>query len=199
MINYFNNIYFHRLPRIKQISGSHCGPAVIEMLLGNLGYRIDQDDVVRAANSSTKKINRFGLNIKEMATATHNLVSDIQFWFKENTEISDIEEILFQHKYPVGIEWQGDFGIYDDEDLGHYSVVTHIDEYKNIYIADPYEYFAGKDRKFSFETFEELWWDINEIYNYKTGKLEKVKDNRLIFIIVPKNVVFPKDIGMVRG
>lgn len=189
---------FPHLPRLTQISNSHCGPATIQMLLRNLGYDINQEDVVEAGDSSLKRIHKVGMNIWELALATKRLVPDTQFWMKDNTNIWQLKQMV--EKYPVGVEWQGEFLEYDDDDNGHYSVVTNIDDWDNlVYIADPYEKFAGRDRKIPLSRFEELWWDVNEIRDLKTGRINHIKDYHMMFVITPKDEKFPLETGMIRG
>lgn len=191
---------FTELPRISQITNSHCGPAVTQMLLGFLRVRVRQDDVVRAAGSTIKRLNKFGMNLEELAKAVTEIDSNLQFWMKDKATIKDLNELISTYKYPVGVEWQGEFGKYSDDDFGHYSIVSNIDmETKNIYLVDPYKMFAGKDRRFKIDRFEELWWDENEVRNTKTGKMDVIRDNHVIFIITPKNETFPRELKMARG
>lgn len=191
---------FTELPRISQITNSHCGPAVTQMLLGFLRVRVRQDDVVRAAGSTIKRLNKFGMNLEELAKAVSEIDSDLQFWIKDKATIKDLTDLIQKYKYPVGVEWQGEFGKYSDDDFGHYSIVSNIDmETDNIYLVDPYKMFAGKDRRFKIDRFEELWWDENEVRNTKTGKMDIVKDNHVIFIITPKSETFPRELKMARG
>lgn len=189
---------FPHLPRIKQISNFHCGPAVVQMLLGYLGYDIGQEDIVEAGGSSLKRLHKIGMNVWELAVAVKNLAPDLQFWMKDNTTIEELKQMV--KKYPMAVEWQGEFLEYDDDDNGHYSVVTHIANWDNlVFIADPYDKFAGKDRKIPLSRFEELWWDINKIRNPKTDRINHVKDYHMMFTITPKDEKLPREVGMVRG
>ncbi|SRR5258708_2533910 len=188
--------FFPNLPRFAQISNSHCGPATLSMLLANLGVKVRQKDIVPAAKLTVKKINDFGVTVWELAEATKKL-SNFDFWMKDNATIQEINKLITKHNCPVAVEWQGEFLQYGDDDSGHYSVVTEISKKDNsIYIADPYKHFSGKDRKLKLTRFQELWWDINEIKNPATKKLELIKDYHLIFIIIPKGATFPIDLGM---
>lgn len=189
--------YFPNLPRIAEITNVHCGPATLQMLFENIGVRVSQDEIVEAAGSSLKRLRRYGMSMGEMATAVGRISSSSQFWMKDNCEISDLK-LLLERGIPVGVEWQGEFLQYSDEDNGHYSVVTHLDGDK-IYIADPYEHFAGKDRRLELDRFEELWWDTNELRDMETGKMVLVRDHHMIFIIIPKDETFPEELGMIRA
>lgn len=195
----FNNLHFPNLPRIAQITNAHCGPAVIQMLLSNVGVKVEQNDVVEAAGSSLKRLHKSGMSVGEMALATNRLDSGVNFWMKNNTNMPELRELL-NYKYPIGVEWQGEFLQYSDDDNGHYSVITNIDDWDNtVYIADPYSKFAGKDRKFTLSRFEELWWDINDVRDTKTGRIIHVKDYHMVFIITPKDETFPRELKMIRG
>ncbi len=195
-----NPVHFEKLPRIVQITNAHCGPAVVVMLLSHLGIKVEQDEIVDAAGSSHKRLNRYGMSVPEMAVAIDKLFPNIQFWMKDNTTIPELRSLVVEHKYPVGVEWQGEFLEYGDDDNGHYSVITHIDDWDNmVYIADPYPRFAGRDRRIPLSRFEELWWDINDVRDTKTDRMIHVKDYHMVFIITPKNETFPRELKMVRG
>jgi predicted double-glycine peptidase len=188
--------FFPNLLRIAQISNAHCGPATLEMLLQNLGEEASQEEIVEASGSSLKKIRRYGMLPYEMVIAIHKLFPHLNFWRKDNAEISDLEALV-EHGIPIGVEWQGEFLQYADDDNGHYSVILSLDA-NNIYIADPYIRFAGRDRRLDLTRFQDLWWDVNEIRDPKTGKMLFVKDNRMIFAITPRDELFPEQLGMVR-
>lgn len=115
------------------------------------------------------------------------------FWRKANGKISDLDSIVNKYKYPVAIEWQGVFYENEDEDSGHYGVITRVDKKAGILrLSDPYSEFAGVDRKFEIPTFFKRWWDENII------KGRTLRDNRVMFVIVPKGESWPKRLGMTR-
>lgn len=191
--------YFPKLPRITEISNTHCGPATLRMLLVNTGVQAGQRRIVNES-SSVKRLLKYGMNVFELAKATKKISPKVQFWFKDNADLQDVRKILEEYNYPVGIEWQGDFKQFTDENNGHYSVITHISKNgKTVFIADPFFYFAGKDRRVKTFHFEKLWWDDNEIVNPKTKKLEKIKDYHMIFIVAPKHETFPVELEMTKG
>lgn len=180
---------FPTLKRVKQMTSSHCGPAVLEMLFSHLGIDISQAAVVRAARVKTK-LKKHGMRIDELAIACHKLSRDVQFWYKDGVRIDFLEKLLFEYEYPVGIEWQGIFED-EDDDSGHYSVALDVNRAKDTFtIADPYSKFAGKDRTISLKKFKGRWWDKNLV------KKKMVKDHRMLFILTPKEVIFPKALGM---
>lgn len=185
--------------RVEQITVSHCGPAVCVMLLSFLGVDLSQESIVEAAGVNSK-IEEFGILVPEMGRAIKYLVPQFQFWYKENSTLTDLKEIIRSHKYPVGVEWQGVFYEDADEDNGHYSIVTHIDTINNlIVLTDPYKRFAGIDRTFHVLEFENRWWDENEIHDSQTGKTELVRDYHMMFLVTDKNASFPESIGMIRS
>jgi hypothetical protein len=78
--------------------------------------------------------------------------------------------------------------------------VTFIDEKKrHITMVDPYEDFTIKDRVVSINRFVRLWWDTNNFYHQKTKKLKIIKDTRMLFVITPKEVIFPEKLKMKKG
>lgn len=193
------NPYFPGLRRARQITVSHCGPAVLSMLLSHCGSEVGQDVLVEAAEVR-HALDDYGITVEEMARAVKAVTPQLQFWYKEHATIDDIEKIVDIHNYPVGIEWQGVFYEDEDEDNGHYSIVTHVDtQNKIITIADPYSRFAGVDRSFHIEEFEGRWWDENDVYDPTLGQRRGVRDERMIFIITPKGEDFPTIFGMIAG
>lgn len=192
--------FFPNLPRVAQITNSHCGPAVAQMLLGNVGERFTQEEIVDAASLTVKKLNKYGMNVEEIAIAVNKIAPDVQFWMKDNMTLPEIRKILVEHKYPVGVEWQGEFLQYADEETGHYAIVTNIDDWDGtITMADPFEPFSKKDRTLTLTRFEELWWDENEIRDLRTDTMIKVKDYHMAFIITKKGEDFPRQLKMIRG
>src|ERR1051325_2155201 len=92
-----NQPRFSHLRRIEQISENHCGPAVIPMLLENIGISVTQEAITDAAGA--------------------------RLCHKEKAKLDDLEFVLDECKYPVGGEWQGLFDDDVDEfsdDYGHY-------------------------------------------------------------------------------
>lgn len=119
------------------------------------------------------------------------------FWKKINGKISDLDAILNKYKFPVGVEWQGVFYEYADEDDGHFAIITKIDKKAGyIRMADPYRSFSGIDRKFKIKFFENRWWDENEVSISGTTRKRRVVDNRVMFVITPKGENWPKKLGM---
>ena len=210
MPNNFANQNFPTLPRLSQDNPFYCGPAVIQMLLGFLGYSITQDDLVKSAGI-TNRVRLHGTTLKDMGHMIGILYPELQFWFKFNSSIIEVSKLVNIHNYPVGVEWQGlfewsddDDDLYededDDDDPGHYSVITKIDTHNNIVqIADPDRHYAGKDRQFTILGFEHRWWDINNVFDPITGHSTEVDDNHAMFIITPIYETFPESIQMIRG
>lgn len=195
----YNNQYFINLPRIAQIDSSHCGPAVVEMLLSNLGLNATQEEIAEAADVEGK-IEDHGMTVAEMRLAVNHLFPYVNFWHKDYATIEELRRIVAVHRYPVGVEWQGVFLQYSDGEDGHYGVITHVDFSENlIYLADPYDKFAGVDRNFNINAFLKRWWDINEVVDLQTGMVEHVKDNRMMFIITPQDETFPEELHMSKN
>jgi hypothetical protein len=189
---------FSRLRWIQQITENHCGPAVLEMLLENIGVTILQQEITEAAGA-THTIETHGTRVDQLARAVQQLVPIARLWFKERASLDDILYVLEEAKYPVGVEWQGLFEDMDDddEDYGHYSIVAHIDQAKGeLIIVDPYKDYIDQNRIIRISTFQERWWDFNEVKDPQTGEKTFKKDEQLFFVVVPLAVTFPAELGM---
>ena len=184
-----------QLHKFTQITDSHCGPAVIQMLLDGVGMQVSQEEITRAAGAEYS-IHEHGTRVDQLALATARLAPQMKFWYKYNSTIDDIRTIL-RLGYGVGVEWQGLFynseeeeaEDYDDDeelDSGHYSVISYLDEQQQqLIIVDPYKAFVHQDRIIPISTFLKRWWDINEVTNPYTGEKQEVRDEQLLFFIKP--------------
>jgi hypothetical protein len=192
---------FARLRRIQQITESHCGPAVLQMLLGNIGVEATQEEITRAAGAE-RTIARQGTRVDQLARAVHELAPGACLWYKEHASEHDLGYVLDMCQFPVGVEWQGlfedDTGEDDDgDDYGHYSIIAHIDQNKDeLIIMDPYKDFIDQNRIIRVSTFLRRWWDYNEIKDPITRKRTYKKDERLFFVVAPMDVSFPEELGM---
>lgn len=190
--------------RFTQIGESHCGPAVIQMLLQNLGIEVTQKAVAEAGGASDL-IELQGMRVDQLEQAVRQLAPLTRFWYKDHSTIEELMRIVADYDYPVGIEWQGLFeDILEDEtqegDYGHYSVVTMVDSNsRKLVIVDPYKDFRSQDRIFTFEFFMSRWWDTNDFPDPETGKEHLVEDRQMMFLITPEEVTFPSLLGMKRA
>ncbi len=185
---------FAKMKRVKQITSFHCGPAVIEALFSFLGIRVSQTGVVKSLRAQ-KKIKRVGLSVKDLSRAANALgKGKYAFWRKANSTTTDLYTIVNKYKFPVGVEWQGVFHEFEDEDNGHYGIITRIDKKAGVLrIADSFHAFAGVDRKFDIKFFVRRWWDTNVI------KGRNLTDRKMMFVVVPKADTWPKKLGMVKA
>jgi len=189
---------FSRLRWIQQITENHCGPAVLQMLLENIGVNASQQEITEAAGA-THTIETLGTRVDQLAKAVQELVPIARLWYKEKADLDDILYVLEEAKYPVGVEWQGLFEDMDDddEDYGHYSIIAHIDKAKDeLIIVDPYKDYIDQNRIIRISTFQERWWDFNEVKDPQTGEKTFKKDEELFFVVVPLAVSFPAELGM---
>jgi len=188
------------LKRLKQVSSSHCGPATLAMLFSFVGQPVSQRRIVGCLRAEAK-IKTRGLTVKDLARATRILgKKELVFWKKTGARMADLAAITGRYHYPVGVEWQGVFYEDEDEDSGHYGVVTKVDIKKGyLFIADPYRRFAGVDRKFRIGDFDKRWWDANEITIPGTRRKNLVYDKRMMFVVAPKKATFPKKFGMFKS
>ena len=189
---------FSRLRRIEQITENHCGPAVIQMLLENIGVSVSQEEITAAAGA-TRTIETHGTRVDQLAKAVHQLAPDARLWYKEKASADDLEYVLDVCKFPVAVEWQGLFDDEDedDEDYGHYSIISHIDKIKDeLIVVDPYKDFVDQSRIIKMSLFMNRWWDYNEVKDPETGKKVFKKDEQLFFVVAPRDVSFPDELGM---
>jgi hypothetical protein len=189
---------FSRLRRIEQITENHCGPAVTQMLLENIGINAAQEEITEAAGA-THTIETHGTRVDQLAKAVQKLAPIAKLWFKEKASVQDLEYVLDVCKFPVGVEWQGLFDDVDDEDddYGHYSIIAHIDQAKDeVIIVDPYKDFVDQNRIVKMSTFLNRWWDFNEVKDPDTGEKTFKKDEQLFFVVAPLSVTFPAELGM---
>ena len=189
---------FNHLSWIQQITENHCGPAVIQMLLENIGVNVTQEAITEAAGA-TLTIATHGTRVDQLAKAVQQLVPIAKLWYNEKASLDDIFYVLEEAKYPVGVEWQGLFEDMDDdyEDYGHYSIVAHIDKARGeLIVVDPYKDYVDQNRIIKIKTFQERWWDFNEVKDPETGEKTFKKDEQLFFVVVPLAVSFPAELGM---
>jgi len=191
-----------QLQRFQQISESHCGPAVIQMLLNAVDVSTTQEAITRAAGAE-ETIEEKGTRIDQLARAATIIAPRHIFWYKYYSSIEDIEYVL-QRGYGVGVEWQGLF--YDtieeqeeEEDYGesgHYSIISFLDqELEQLILVDPYKDFARQNRILPIEMFVRRWWDKNDIYDPVLGKTRTVIDEQLLFFVTPATELFPEERG----
>ena len=128
--------------RFMQISESHCGPAVIQMLLTRRGVEATQQEVAEAgllqtqrdeANSARGKavlqqeiaeaggasnlIEMNGMRVDQLALAVHRIAPRLFFYFKDHASIDELVRVVNDYHYPAGVEWQG---VFEDEDEDEY-------------------------------------------------------------------------------
>jgi predicted double-glycine peptidase len=197
--NWVDEIPFSRMKRVAQINDYFCGPAVLRMLLSFWGVKILQKEIVNRLGIDSKKIRKVGMNMLEMSNAVEIVAPQMQFWSKQRTELRELNKLINHYRIPVGVEWQGIFEEYADEEGGHFSIVTYLNLSENrIMLADPFGPFSEEDRKFSIARFQETWWDDNLIEE-PDGKKYIEFDEKMIFLIAPKGESFPEELGMVCG
>jgi len=203
-----------------QISESHCGPAVIQILLSSLGVEVTQEEVAEAGGA-TNLIAMDGMRVDQLARAVQRLAPLVLFYYKDHASIDELVRVVNDYRHPVGVEWQGLFedepeqqpagtkpdsadqadlsadGESEDNDYGHYSLVVRADRRKRqLIIADPYKDYFSQARVFSFGVFDQRWYDYNEVSDPVSGLPVPVIDDHLMFVVVRRNVLFPRRIGM---
>lgn len=210
-----SHIPFANLKRVRQETSAYCGPAVLEMLFSHFGIEVNQKQILSAARIDESRVKEYGMSPPDLALATKNLPVGFNFWYKTDATASDLVQVIRLYNYPAGVNWQGIFTLEDnndyndnssftyggeEDDEGHYSVVTDIDTVSNyIRVADPYGHYAGRDRIFSIVEFEKRWWDETNEIDPITQKQRWVYYHRLMFLVLPQTITFPADLGMKLG
>lgn len=221
--NDIEQVPFRGLLRARQDNGSYCGPAVIQMLLSHYGIVSSQNGLVQAAGSSVDLVKERGLSADELAMGVKRLVPGMNFWAKRDATISDLIKIVCEYNFPVVVDWQGvfvsdDYGnsgdtvtttttttpeVSDDGqtpkgDQGHYSVVVDVNQTAGyVRFADPYGNYAGKDRFIAISEFLPRWWD-DRINYFPNGEKKYDYVNRIMFIVLPSNLRWPSELGMIE-
>jgi len=165
------------------------------MLLARLGVIVTQEQVAEAGGVCDT-IDENGMRVDHLASAVRQLAPQLRFWFKTHASLADLKSIVMDHHYLAGVEWQGIFEDGDD-DPGHYSVVTFVDEeHQEIWIADPYRDYFEQDRVLPISVFLGRWWDTNEVYDPNAGGSTLVQDYHMVFVVTPRHKLFPEMLGL---
>src|SRR5258707_125282 len=159
-VNHEPTRYF-QMERAQQITDSHCGPAVIQMLISNIGVKATQEQIARAGGAEDF-IEMHGMRVDQLAEAVKALAPQARLWFKDHSTLDELKTLVMEYKFPVGVEWQGLFeeeGEDDPEpDYGHYSVITYVDPQQDkVIIVDPYKNYYVEDRVFPLDEFDKRW------------------------------------------
>lgn len=194
---------FAGMTRAREISNYSCGSATMEMLLSYVGVKTTQTKLIKSIRAQNK-IKLYGLDVNDLAKITKIAgKKELVFWRKHHATINDLVLAINKFKYPVGVEWQGDFYEDEDEYKGHYAVVTKIVKKSGfLRMSDPYfnTFFGYKDldRKYKISDFVKMWWDTNEIRISNSKKTKLVKDTKVMFVVTKKGDSWPKKLGMRR-
>jgi len=193
------------LPRACQISEYHCGPAVLQMLLGQWGGAANQERLTDLAQVATT-IKKHGTRVDQLARAVAWLREDVMLWYKDRATTDDLIALVCKYHCPAGVEWQGLFEDseededFEEGDYGHYSIVTDIDQERGlITLRDPYPDFCHKDRVFKLDWFVKRWWDVNPVPLPGSRRYRRIKDRNMLFVVTGKHARFPALLGMTRG
>lgn len=197
------------MSRVRQLNNSFCAPATLQILLSHFGIEADQEKLVTVATTREHVIKK-GMSVELLAQTVHNLYPEMSFWVKREASVFDLEKMTRVYNYPVGVNWQGIFedNEYEDEYTeeeddsrckggeGHYCVVVDVDTVKNyVRMMDPYGHYSNEDRFHEIGEFLNRWWD-DRVDTLPDGSKKYVYEKRLMFVIVPKNVTFPEEMGM---
>jgi hypothetical protein len=86
------------LPQFMQISESHCGPAVIQMLLSHVGVHIHQEDVAEMGGAASL-IDLNGMRVDQLALAVKKLAPHVEFWYKDHAVLQELIDLVRLHRY----------------------------------------------------------------------------------------------------
>ena len=81
------------LPRIRQISEYHCGPAVLQMLLGQRGVAADQERLTELADVAAT-IETHGARVDQLARAVAWLRAGCCLWYKDHASAEDLVAVV---------------------------------------------------------------------------------------------------------
>ncbi|HEX8923371.1 MAG TPA: cysteine peptidase family C39 domain-containing protein, partial [Patescibacteria group bacterium] len=155
------------LKRFPQISESHCGPAVLQMLLNYQGVSVSQQEITKSSKV-TRTIKEKGIRPDQLSNAVRKLAPGFKMYYKDHGSLRDVASIINDYHLPVAVEWQGLFGLKIDPKSykpveindGHYSIIIKTDNTsKEVTLLDPYKDFIDEDRVFTFDQFNKRWWD----------------------------------------
>jgi len=205
--------------RSRQETGSYCGPAIVQMLVSQFDKQVDQKQIVEACGAA-KTVMKLGIPLKSLVVGIKKLFPELVIWQKNNSSIEDIER-LTSRGYLVVFDWQGIFQgdeYHDDQydgkivswwkkvmgepelkgDQGHYCIALEVNTEKGyLRFADPYGHYAGKDRFVALWELEERWWD-DRLDRDEQGKVVRVLEEKLIFLLTKAGDDFPASLGMER-
>ncbi len=203
--------------RSRQETGSYCGPAVVQMLVSQFEISVDQKQIVEACGAA-KTVMKVGIPLKSLVVGIKKIFPDLVVWQKNNSTVEDIEKLVGRGLL-VAFDWQGIFAgdEYGDDvlpglwerfvgklrrdpaltgDQGNYCIALEIDREKGyLRFADPYGHYAGKDRFVALWEFEERWWD-DRLDIGENGRLVRMLEEKLIFVLTKVDDEFPSSVGM---
>ncbi len=208
------------MTRSRQETGSYCGPSVMQMLLSQYGVEVDQKSIVEACGA-TDTVMKSGIPLNVLIVGVKKLFPEFVVWQKSNSTVEDIQTLV-EKGYLVAFDWQGIFSHdeYGDDVLptkweefrnwiakipelkgsqGHYCIALEVNMKKGyLRFADPYGHYAGFDRFVAMWEFEERWWD-DRLDKDEKGKVVRVLEERLVFVLTKKEDRFPASLGMEKS
>lgn len=182
-------------------------------MLSQHGIPVQQKAIAQIAQSANalKDIDADGMRIDQLALVVRKLAPHLTIWAKRDASFQDLDVLINTYSLPVAIEWQWMWTedqfhnkehvletILDDDDPGHWSVVTGITlEEKKLMIQDPSIDYYEKDREFGFDEFEKQWFDLNNVGEDDPDEAKEwMNDYHVLFVIAPKSQVFPESLGL---
>lgn len=156
----------HVIPQKLQVfqSFNNCGPATLSMALSYNNISASQEELGRILRPYQ---NREGDNddksvfLSELAQEanTYGLVS-----YQKRAGSVLLLKQLISHNFPVIVRtW-----LHPNEDIGHYRIVRGYDDTTGELIQD--DSYQGKNLRFSYEEFSEMWQPFNYEYLIITTK-----------------------------
>lgn len=182
-----------KVKQIKQKAIGYCGPASLQILLSAFNIDLNQENIMNSIGiPKDKRVD--GTRIDQLARIIDSHVDGYVLLAKYNSTVFDLHLINREYHLPAGIEWQGSFTepngyVYDE---GHYSVVIDTDlVLSKVRLIDPDERSTFISGGLSFDQLERRWWDVNQVPfgNNGSGRMVNLRNEKLIFIVIPRNDV----------
>lgn len=136
-----------KLPYFRQKTNFMCGPASLQMMMSFLGEHKTQDEIVKKAGTSKKKLKEAGMNNGDLIKAGR--LAGFYVYANEDALLAEIKYFI-DLKMPVLVNYRE-----PSENDGHFAVVAGYDwPEKKLILNDPWN---GKNFIISEKSFLNRW------------------------------------------
>src|SRR5215510_10617479 len=84
---------YFQMERAQQITDSHCGPAVIQMLLSNIDVKATQEQIARAGGAEDF-IEMHGMRVDQLADAVKAIAPGVRLWYKDHATLDELKTLV---------------------------------------------------------------------------------------------------------